>query len=82
VSEKKKLAAAQAISPWTLREMDKLPSEFFRLMEADLIGRLAREAALAGLRFDGWPKVTLVTGPYDYLRLHEPVELRAEVVAK
>ena len=79
MNEKKKLAVTQAISGWTLRESEKRPSELFRLFEAEMIGRLARDTALAGLRFDGWPTVRL---DHDDAFMGSTWRLHAEVTAK
>jgi hypothetical protein len=79
VTEPRKLSVTQVISGWTLRESDKRPSELMRRFEADLIGRLAYNAAIEGLQFDGWPTVRLA-GDVDYLR--NTWHLTASVVAK
>lgn len=74
-----KLSVIRTVSAHHMRHAEGLPSELLRRFEADLIAELARKAALAGQRFDGWPTIRL-DPETDFLR--NCWTMRAEVVAK
>lgn len=59
-----------------------LPSQIFREIEAELIGRLARSVALSGRAFQGWPSVKIVTGGEMGYYYGDTWRLFAEVIAK
>lgn len=81
MTEKAKYSESRMITTRELVDRPGLPSQIFREIEADVIGRLARSVALSGRRFEGWPEVKLV-GEYDQLYLRDTWRVHAEVVAK
>lgn len=79
--DEKRVAAQRLISGHEMRERPGPPSKWMREHEAGLLMELVRLAHESGLKFVGWPDITLhtdtVAGPSAYYGAE--LMLRAEV---